>query len=1332
MMKRAAVFSLIMVFMLIGTAYAVEVELFNETFTRSTGEPINVVRTFDIQELGGPAVIKLTNGNAEDSTIERVSSSIIKLNGAVVFDSSNFNQRVDFLEAPVNLLDSQNRLEVLLKSKPGGQINIRLIRNCQADAASVIGSEGGSLEVKDPSTGSSIVWVGIPEDTFTSDTILTITNIEDYPGQENGEIIGPVYDISISSEHLFNKDISICFNYEYLELTTEEIERLVLYYFDVPHGRWIYIPSSLDPNSMTICVHIDHLTLLGLGLSSEDGGSILGTVTGNDTEGGGLSNARVYLLKEDSEIFTFSDTNESGLYEFRGLLPGDYRLQFSAYEQGYIEEFHNDRVSMESADVISISGSETVIADAILQRGGTIAGVVTGSDTEGVGLADICVRLYDEMNNHIRPTSTSADGTYEFRGLAPGSYKILFEGQVKGYVYKWYENKESLDTADLITVTGLETQTANAELYRGGTIEGMVTGVNSIPLSNVAVLLLKDSWYGFDVFTMTDVNGKYSFENLDYGNYKLFFNPHDQSFGTPLNDSYSCQWHNGHQGFYEDKDIINPFALNVGETITIETSLSIGGTIQGKITDIDDTGSPIQGIWVVLLTSNIPSGAGAYVLSDRPIIKSDENGDYCIKGLPPRQYRMFFDAGETLYQNKWYQDKEDFLAADYIDISSDSTVTIDCQLKSDDGATISGTVADAQTGQPIWNCDVYIYNASSGAFLAQVQTGENGSYTVHKVPSGDVKIYFGESYCGYINEWHDNYQGWQSDIDKATIVNVQAPNETIVNAQLERGGGITGTVTSDNLAYPLSWFEVIIGTPDNVPCVRTTSDQSTYEARGLPTGQYKVAFTGGGMHEGELFECIWEFYNDTWPIDEAKLVDVTAPDMTLDINAQLTPGGTIAGCVTDTSGNGLPNRNVNVYDLAGNTTRAANTRVDGSYEILGLPTGTYKIRFGNLYDWMSIFYPEIPEWYDDQTTSDTAQEVPVTAPNRVEGINAVLETCGKLSGAVMNESGIGLGDITIKVYDTSGNERAQVTSLPDGTYSFNCLSSGSYKIHFDTGSFGYSAEWYENQPNYENANIVTLGEGENKTGIDAQLQEISSGSTFTNSIGMEFVLIPSGTFMMGSPTSEFERSSDEIQHEVTLTKSFYLQTTEVTQGQWFAIMGSNPSYHNDCGDDCPVETVSWNDCQLFINELNQREGTTKYRLPTEAEWEFACRAGTTTPFNTGNCLSTNEANYWGDIPYTGCPSGAYPFKTVPVKSFSPNAWGLYDMHGNVLEWCSDWYGDYPSSAVADPEGPSSDTFRVLRGGCWYYKAGLCRSAHRTGGMPDDRGNVSGFRIVRDF
>jgi len=236
----------------------------------------------------------------------------------------------------------------------------------------------------------------------------------------------------------------------------------------------------------------------------------------------------------------------------------------------------------------------------------------------------------------------------------------------------------------------------------------------------------------------------------------------------------------------------------------------------------------------------------------------------------------------------------------------------------------------------------------------------------------------------------------------------------------------------------------------------------------------------------------------------------------------------------------------------------------------------------------------------------------------------------------------------------------------------------------------------------------------------------------TNSLGMNFVPIPAGTFMMGSPSSESERNNDETQHRVTLTKPFYMQTTEVTQGQWRAVMGGNPSYFGNCGDNCPVEGISWDDCQSFIATLNQTEGTTKYRLPTEAEWEYACRAGTTTPFNTGNCLSTDQANYNGDYPYTGCPSGIYRQAPVPVKSFSPNAWGLYDMHGNVLEWCSDWHGAYPGNEVTDPDGLSNGTARVLRGGSWYNIAQICRSANRLGYMPVYRYGDLGFRLVRDF
>ena len=206
-----------------------------------------------------------------------------------------------------------------------------------------------------------------------------------------------------------------------------------------------------------------------------------------------------------------------------------------------------------------------------------------------------------------------------------------------------------------------------------------------------------------------------------------------------------------------------------------------------------------------------------------------------------------------------------------------------------------------------------------------------------------------------------------------------------------------------------------------------------------------------------------------------------------------------------------------------------------------------------------------------------------------------------------------------------------------------------------------------------------------------------SGRIYTvSSINYKMVYISPGTFMMGSPSGEPKRDSDERQHKVTLTNGFYMGTTEITQIQWREIMGSNPSKFK--GDNRPVEKVSWNDCREFIRKLNQQEGGNKYRLPTEAEWEYACRAGTTTPFFTGSCISTDQANYDGNPPMPGCSKGRYRKKTIDVASFSPNNWGLYDMHGNVCEWCQDRFGDYPSSHVKDPEGPSSGSSWVNRGG----------------------------------
>lgn len=242
-----------------------------------------------------------------------------------------------------------------------------------------------------------------------------------------------------------------------------------------------------------------------------------------------------------------------------------------------------------------------------------------------------------------------------------------------------------------------------------------------------------------------------------------------------------------------------------------------------------------------------------------------------------------------------------------------------------------------------------------------------------------------------------------------------------------------------------------------------------------------------------------------------------------------------------------------------------------------------------------------------------------------------------------------------------------------------------------------------------------------------------TGKSITNSIGMKFMLIPAGSFMMGSLPDEFERDQgEETAHKVTIKKPFYMQTTEVTQGQWKRLMQDNPSGFESCGDDCPVEKVTWHDAQEFIRWLNALEGTGKYRLPTEAEWEYACRAGTTTPFYSGYCISADQANYNGNHLFRGCPEGKNRQSTVRVGRFPPNGWGLYDMHGNVLEWCQDRYGTYPARHLTDPKGPSTGGFRVLRGGSWLSRPSRVRSACRMGQYPSARQDHIGFRVARDF
>jgi len=253
------------------------------------------------------------------------------------------------------------------------------------------------------------------------------------------------------------------------------------------------------------------------------------------------------------------------------------------------------------------------------------------------------------------------------------------------------------------------------------------------------------------------------------------------------------------------------------------------------------------------------------------------------------------------------------------------------------------------------------------------------------------------------------------------------------------------------------------------------------------------------------------------------------------------------------------------------------------------------------------------------------------------------------------------------------------------------------------------------------------------------------------------VFIQPGTFTMGSPTNEAERSSDEVQHLVTISRGFWVEKFLVTQGDYLAVVGSNPSYFRNGMDGTnnggtgstitnelshPVEQASWFDATNYCALRTQQERAMGliptnyvYRLPTESEWEYADRAGTTTAFYLGSALRSGQANFYGHGEYdasvgtTNNPNGILLGITTPVGSYAANRWGLYDMIGNVFEWCQDWYGAYPGAGVIDPQGAITGSYRVIRGGDWRSLAWSCRSADRGDDDPGYRVSDIGFRVL---
>lgn len=255
------------------------------------------------------------------------------------------------------------------------------------------------------------------------------------------------------------------------------------------------------------------------------------------------------------------------------------------------------------------------------------------------------------------------------------------------------------------------------------------------------------------------------------------------------------------------------------------------------------------------------------------------------------------------------------------------------------------------------------------------------------------------------------------------------------------------------------------------------------------------------------------------------------------------------------------------------------------------------------------------------------------------------------------------------------------------------------------------------------------GFGQDGYGYFAEFS-IQTGEMYFDFVCQKMRWIPPGEFQMGSPESEHGHRDDETLHAVKITKGFWMADTTCSQELWSAVMKENPSHFQ--GDRFPVEQVSFDDVQMFLERVNDQTEGLDLSLPSEAQWGYACRAGVEgTPFSFGEDVSTNQCNFDGNYPYKDGQKGEFRERTVPVESFRPNRWGLFQMHGNVWEWCSDWYGDYPDDTMSDtdPKGPPSGFNRVVRGGGWFNHAMDVRSANRNVSDPEFRNSYLGFRCV---
>jgi hypothetical protein len=649
--------------------------------------------------------------------------------------------------------------------------------------------------------------------------------------------------------------------------------------------------GSVKRLSMLICgtLLLASLVLMVSAISPAwaDVGGISGTVT--DASTAGIADVIVYVYDSGDNLITLGFTMSDGTYTIGEIPTGSYRVEFSG--TGYLDQWYNNENSFSTSNAVAVVAPNTTPnINAVLSVGGGISGTVT--DASLVGIANVTVYVYDSNDNYVASGVTASDGTYAIAGIPTGSYAVYFF-PLPGSIYEsqWYSNENSFCSANMVAVTAPNTTpNINAVLAAGGSISGQVTNASAVGIAGVYV----DVYDGNDNFVSsgtTASDGTYTVGSIPTGSYSVYF--------SVYNSIYVSQWYKNESSF-ASANMVAVTAPNT--TPNINAVLAVGGGISGQVTNASAVGIANVEVDVYDSTDNfITSG---FTASD---------GTYTLIGIPTGSYKVNFAPYSSIYVGQWYSNQSSFASANTVAVTAPNTTpAISAMLAV--GGSIYGTVTNASTAG-IANVEVSVYD-NNDDYIASGLTASDGTYTVSGIPTGSYKVNFSPNNSVYVSQWFNN----ESSFASANTVAVTAPNTTpAISAVLAVGGSISGKVTNASTAGIANVEVSVYDNNGNYIASGLTASDGTYTVSGLPTGSYKVQFTGFPCSSGQ-------WYNNENSLSSADAVQVTAPNTTSAINAVF--GGTQYTLTIIKTGNGtvtaIPNGgDADTLTWSGNTGTAA-------------------------------------------------------------------------------------------------------------------------------------------------------------------------------------------------------------------------------------------------------------------------------------------------------------------------------------------------------------------------------------------------------------------------